>query len=287
MIPELITIIIPCFVSLLLLLKLYEVVLSLLWAFRHGEGYSKELLEAIHKWSTIGFDSKEYYEITKRHQRRWALADLPVTRVFLRLPSPLRRLVVDFTFRLPSLILAQAVFLLFPIHPHVLAVSIALLWITLWIEVLHVTVNRITMGHVDSYFTRSVSLRLLPYPDPAYDELNPSRRRMVREFAWLFASLIFLVILGYTAIYSGLSTLYGPEKAFNGLNTGWKIPLDLLYFSIVTLATVGFGDITPCQSALVVRVAVASEILTGFLLVVFLLTSFSLTIEREKTKGYL
>lgn len=162
--------------------------------------------------------------------------------------------------------------------------GVALLWLGLWVITVHSIVYRLTHGYMDNYFSRTVSIRMTPYPDPQPSELNPSRRRLLNEFAKIFAWLLVLVVVGYTGIYTGLSTLLGTENSFNGVSNSWKRPLDLLYFSVVTLATVGFGDISPKPDAVVVRLAVASQIMNGFSLVVFLLTSFSLTMEPEDTK---
>ncbi|HEU0143420.1 MAG TPA: potassium channel family protein [Nitrososphaera sp.] len=270
-------------ISVLLGLKLYELNTKLVWAYRHGANYTEELLIAVKRWNKSGFNREELYEVMERYGRTWHISEWPITRILLRLPSPLKEYVVDWLFRLPTLMFAQIILVIFASNKVVLLLSVFLLWIALWIEVLHIMVNRFTMGYVEGSFARTVSFRLLPYPDPEPQELNPPRRKLIRNFAKLFASLLILVIVGYSGIYVGLNTILAPNPAFSGLNQGWFAPLDLLYFSVVTLATVGYGDITPDKHAVIVRLAVASQIMMGFLLVVFLLTAFSLTVEPEES----
>jgi hypothetical protein len=271
----------PTFV--LLALKLYELSAKLIWAYRHGAKYTEELLIAVKRWERSGFNRVELYEIMERDSRRWHISEWPITRFFLRLPSPIKECIVDWVFRFPTLMVAQIALVIFASNKIILSLSVSILWIALWIEVLHIMVNRFTMGYVEGSFARSVSFRLLPYPDPEFQELNPPRRVLIRNFAKLFASLLILVIVGYSGIYVGLNTIFAPSPAFSGLNPGWLAPLDLLYFSVVTLATVGYGDITPDKHAVIVRLAVASQIMMGFLLVVFLLTAFSLTVESDES----
>ncbi|WBP88117.1 potassium channel family protein [Kitasatospora cathayae] len=65
--------------------------------------------------------------------------------------------------------------------------------------------------------------------------------RARRPVAWL-AFLIFLAMTVFAASYYVLA---GRPGDFEGLHTR----LDALYFTVVTLATVGYGDITPAGQA--------------------------------------
>ncbi|MFJ9775219.1 potassium channel family protein [Kitasatospora sp. NPDC101157] len=65
--------------------------------------------------------------------------------------------------------------------------------------------------------------------------------RARRPAAWL-AFLIFLAMTVFAAAYYVIAARPGD---FNGLHTR----LDALYFTVVTLATVGYGDITPAGQA--------------------------------------
>lgn len=81
-----------------------------------------------------------------------------------------------------------------------------------------------------------------------------------RPVVWL----IFLICLTMT-IYAATYYVLGARKAeFNGLETR----LDALYFTVVTMATVGYGDITPSGQA--ARLVVVLQIGYNF---VFLATA--------------
>lgn len=59
-------------VSLLLVMKLYEFVRGMLWAWRHGSNYANDLLRAISRWNRDGFRRDELDDINRRHQRVWS-----------------------------------------------------------------------------------------------------------------------------------------------------------------------------------------------------------------------
>jgi hypothetical protein len=100
---------------------------------------------------------------------------------------------------------------------------------------------------------------------------------------------IVRAILGLIQLVFGFALLYA-GTGFNFMVSGKSTCLDLkqsLYFSIVTMATLGYGDITPSLNSSVMLLAlVALEILCGlFYLSVFVATTVSWTrgIQRPMT----
>jgi voltage-gated potassium channel len=90
-------------------------------------------------------------------------------------------------------------------------------------------------------------------------------RRLVSEPEGkvLVGSLVGMLALG-TVVYSILE--------------GWK-PLDALYFSVVTLATVGFGDLTPTTDA-------AKLFTIGYIIVgIGILAAFATEITKQRRVG--
>jgi hypothetical protein len=84
----------------------------------------------------------------------------------------------------------------------------------------------------------------------------------------------FLTVFTFAVDYVFISR--GDEKAFN-------VPLDMLsalYFSIVTVATVGYGDIYPVDPA--TRLFVCAEIIVGmFFAIIFFALLVNIRVERR------
>lgn len=85
--------------------------------------------------------------------------------------------------------------------------------------------------------------------------------------AFAFLSLYSLLVIVFGVVYR-LLTIYTLNEHFlvNGVARDLTFP-EALYFSLVTLATVGFGDIVPVSAA--ARVLVAGQIVVGVLLLLF------------------
>lgn len=85
--------------------------------------------------------------------------------------------------------------------------------------------------------------------------------------AFAFLSFYSLVVIVFGCIYTIVGR-YGEAAAFSVAGEARPITFaEGLYFSIVTLSTLGYGDITPL--APVVRVLVAGQIICGILLLLF------------------
>jgi voltage-gated potassium channel len=93
--------------------------------------------------------------------------------------------------------------------------------------------------------------------------------RMTRLLVPAFAFLCFyaILVIVFAAIYNLVS--HGAEAHQFRIGTEFR-PLsffEALYFSVVTLATVGYGDIVPASN--LVRALVAVEVIFGILLILF------------------
>jgi Ion channel len=94
-----------------------------------------------------------------------------------------------------------------------------------------------------------------------------------RQFIFNSFSVVFLVNVSFSIDYFCINHFH--ENSFHGLSqptNDFTIFLELFYFSVVTFATVGYGDIYPI--ILSVRILVVFEIFTAFSLVVFILANF-------------
>lgn len=115
-----------------------------------------------------------------------------------------------------------------------------------------------------------------------------SKANLLQKFLGRFFSTFMILILGYAFIFFGLQKITGnsfiSSAQREGLATFGSI-LDFIYYSAITIATVGYGDIYPIH--IFARVFVLAEVLSGALLVIFLVSSFtaisiSLTAERQQ-----
>lgn len=87
------------------------------------------------------------------------------------------------------------------------------------------------------------------------------------------ATIIILLILSFSLDYVCLYDCNA--QAFEGVETGNSLFyrfLEFNYFSLVTFATIGFGDIVP--ASLGAKLLVMLEITTSFFMVVFILSNF-------------
>lgn len=81
------------------------------------------------------------------------------------------------------------------------------------------------------------------------------------------------IVLGYALLYDHLSLI-----GVNGISS--HNPLDILYFSTVTFATVGYGDIGALNS--LARIIVASQISVSVLFIVIICSSFVSEMTSKK-----
>lgn len=85
--------------------------------------------------------------------------------------------------------------------------------------------------------------------------------------AFAFLTFYSLLVIVFACVYRILA-LYIPGRHFNFNGLPYDITFsDSLYFSIVTLSTLGYGDIAPVSQ--LVRAVIAVEIVSGVLLLLF------------------
>ncbi len=88
----------------------------------------------------------------------------------------------------------------------------------------------------------------------------PAHAIVLTFFAYLHVALCFAVF------YLGCAVLTGDRFSKNNDPALWSGPLDSLYFSMITIATVGYGDFSPTKSA--GKLLVMTEVLIGLALIV-------------------
>jgi len=89
----------------------------------------------------------------------------------------------------------------------------------------------------------------------------------------LFGTIISIIIFSFTMDYLCISEIYA--NAFSGIQANEPIStrfINLLYFSIVTFTTVGYGDITPV--ATVAKLITVLEMISAFIMIVFVISKY-------------
>jgi hypothetical protein len=269
-------------VAVLLLVKDYEIVLSLSWSWTRGKGYAEAMREALRGWARDpdSFEPDDMVNILSDHERMWATSDWPAKRWFASNMGRWGGLWLDHVFRWPELMtgLSLAVFLL---RPGPVAVAcVAILTGNLLLQTAHYLVNRVRLGAMDSYFRRSADYRVADPSPPQAQEAVMTPQDLASDFVHMIGPFLLVFIFSFGAIYYGAANAVGFDQAFPELghsSGGWKPALDMMYFSILTTATVGYGDYD--LSSYPVKFLVALHHLCGFAIVILVVTSFTLTSE--------
>jgi Ion channel. len=262
----------------LLGLKLAEMFTRLCAAIR-GRQYARELTLAIRKWEDSGFDGTELEELRRKHGWPGYREDWPITKHFLSIPKPLGEFLVSL-FRYRWLVPIQVFLVVLSTNRLVLVAGICMLMASVWIGITSLLVDRLVFGYADSYFRKTYA-NLSADIGNVSASLSQTRQERVQDFFTVFCGIVAFLIVAYAAIYDALDKLAGIDGAFQNVPHNWSRPFHLLYFSIVTVATVGYGDISPRIDSLIARLFTASEIVGGFVLLIVLVTSVSLTFEDD------
>lgn len=89
----------------------------------------------------------------------------------------------------------------------------------------------------------------------------------------LLSIVIFIIIISFSIDYLCISEIY--SDAFSGFNYNQPMVyhfFDLLYFSIVTFTTVGYGDIVPI--AITAKLLTILEMISAFVTIVFIISNY-------------
>lgn len=216
----------------------------------------------------------------------WIVAKGPVsydswcfTRTIVYLPSSVRHFVAKYVFRYPVLMIALTTALVLADNLICVAVGACILFLGMWIEITRILIDRLILGPNDSNF-RSDLAEQVPLPEIQLRKDIGQQQRLQR-FVSITFGLVALVVTSYAALYSAAQ---GPLRIahFTNVPNDRTTPLHFLYFSIVTAATVGYGDIQPDTDPkygdpLVGRLLCGSEVIASFAVLVVLAASITVT----------
>jgi len=193
----------------------------------------------------------------------------PVTNLIRRLG-----IVFIFFYRLPVLIPLSTLLITQLCLPRwCFIVSSTIILLSIWILMGQTILTRITFGSFDKYFRHWVTI--IPWKNRNNSLPIIPKRVALRDIALSLIGFTFLAIIGYAGVFF---TIYHLDpNAFTGKINGYS---DFLYFSTVTFATVGYGDISPLSQ--LARLLVVTEIFVSVGTFVMLLLTYSLTKDDDE-----
>ena len=117
------------------------------------------------------------------------------------------------------------------------------------------------------------------YPPETARE-SSSRPKRIRSLFGFLRDMMSIVVIGHAGVYIALQYC-APEAGKLEHVSSRALGIEALYFSVVTAATVGYGDIFPAQGAWLAQSTVISEICASFTLVTLALSCASLGIDER------
>ena len=109
----------------------------------------------------------------------------------------------------------------------------------------------------------------------SFTQINKSiaHRHSVSSVVWIFGLTIFLMIFSFASDYACLAGFDESAFIFGSEPSFWRQLFEAFYFSMVTFASIGYGDIVPVT--MLAKVLVTMEIGQSFLLIVFGLSNLN------------
>ncbi len=163
--------------------------------------------------------------------------------------------------------------LLKPIRPaFVLVVAIAIVYVYLMQFVDH------SLSWVPYLVVLFALIKTTYFTFFTFRQVNKSIRQChsFRQLLWVFGLLVLLIIFSYAADFNCIAATN--PAAFQGLETAQSIGhlnalFEFFYFSVVTFAAIGYGDIVPLTAP--AKLLVIMEIGQSFVLIVFGLSNIN------------
>src|ERR1035441_51776 len=186
--------------------------------------------------------------------RRW-----PIATVF-------KRCRLQHLYRLPVLVAGTSILIIVCQMPSLLAiVGGGVIFFALWTQILQTFLSRLAFGNRDIRFRR---LSLRPPSSDVEDHFADAPGQATRDYILFIVGLIGTVIVGYAGAFAAIER-YLPGSFSNAPTT----VIDFVYFSSITFATIGYGDIVPLTQ--MSRLAVVTEIFASVICLVLLIFAYS------------
>lgn len=181
--------------------------------------------------------------------------------------SAFSRILLSWLYKWPTLILLASVLLYYFTWQRYFATSLLLsatCLLLVSLEVCHEVVARLALGHLDNF------RRYVAFDPSGLNELARifyDRNRILKDFLTTILVQLSCFTFAFSSVYYCLYSF--DPKSFNA-------PVDSLvnaiYFSVVILGTIGFGDIVPVTP--ISRMTVVLHVLTLVVFVIFITGHF-------------
>ena len=197
----------------------------------------------------------------------------PVAKAW-QITNVVRKFGLNVIYRLPVLVPVSSILISNSTLPEWASITFAaIIFFSLWVQLAQTLLSRLTFGASDKFLRHWFTE--IEWKDRNTKLPDVPKNVAIRDMSLFLAGFVILAILGYAGIYSVLHSV-DPASLKGEINGFW----DCLYFSSVTFATVGYGDILPVTSF--ARIIVVSEIFVSFGALVMLVLTYSITSTDEK-----
>jgi Ion channel len=287
-----------------------EILDNIIWIKRNKEEYINLVSDFSSNSSLSKIKSSQLHNFFIQTERRWSSNELRYTKIFFKIPASfVKKLFLGRLYRHTSLIIIQAisVFLLSLIYTSnnssklVFLINLIVILFSLFIYLFHIVYKVTYIGYFDEmFFAENRKSETYNSIAPEEFDLSIPKRKIYLQFLIQFSNLMISSVVGFSVIYFSISNLilkidprmysfdsstyYFPEIFLNNFLKA----LDFTYFSVVTIATVGFGDIYPSKlnNSLdaywgwqtifyaVIKIVLMIQIVYGFLTVTLLFNLF-------------
>jgi voltage-gated potassium channel Kch len=141
----------------------------------------------------------------------------------------------------------------------------------------------LTMTFIPAWFPAILLITTIPLLIVIFKIVKSSLldRSHFPKFQLGYYILLFIIITLQFDMQYELLQAYNSESFFVQHSSGSN-SIDFLYFSIVTIATVGYGDITPVTTT--AKILTSIEILTGIVFLIIIISNFRLFFKSASEK---